>query len=126
MYKPPHGVPPSTSTLGGVTTATGNARFPAPWLLYVLTLMSAGPLAALVAWQTPQPPGACSGIGWGCSLYGWDAAGFMLLLFGVPYAAVLGTVLAVLGAFGVSNALRRAVASVGLATPWVFIAAVLS
>lgn len=98
-----------------------------PWLLYALTLLSAAPLAALVAWQTPQPPGTCSGIGWGCSLYGWDAAGFALLLFGVPYALVLGVVLAALVWSGSPGAIRVAalVAGLGLVVPWVFVIAVL-
>jgi hypothetical protein len=108
-----------------VTTPTASTRLPAPWVLYALTLVSAAPLGALVAWQTPQPPGACSGIGWGCSLYEWDAAGLMLLFFGAPYAVVLGAVLAALAFFNASGALRRTVASVGFVIPWGFVALLL-
>ncbi len=98
-----------------------------PWLLYALTLLSAAPLGAVVAWQTPQPPGTCSGIGWGCSLYGWDAAGLMLLIFGMPYALVLGAVLATLARFGSSRLIRLtvAVAALGLAAPWAFVVALI-
>lgn len=67
-------------------------RFPwtSPWTPYVLMLLSAMPLGAVLARANPQPPDACSGIGFGCSLYGWDAVGFFAMLFGAPYATVLG------------------------------------
>lgn len=93
-------------------------RIPLHWLLYVATLASALPVAAVVAWATPMPEGACSGIGWGCSLYEWDAAGFALIIFGVPYAAALATVLFILTFVG-----KRAapiVGWIGFAIPWLF------
>jgi len=39
--------------------------------------------------QSELPPGQCSGIGWGCSLAGWDAVAFALIIIGVPLLFVL-------------------------------------
>ena len=93
-------------------------RIPLYWFLYLATLASAVPIAAIIAWATPMPEGACSGIGWGCSLYEWDAAGFALVIFGVPYAAALATVLFILSFVGKRAA--PVVGWVGLAIPWMF------
>jgi hypothetical protein len=90
-----------------------------PWLLYLATLCSALPIAGIVAAASPQPPGACSGIGWGCSLYGWDAAGFLLLLVGAPYAIVLALAVGALSFLPVRlRPFQIGVASIGLAVPW--------
>lgn len=92
------------------------------WTLYLLTLLSALPLAAVIATSTPMPEGACSGIGFGCSLYGWDAAGFLLMIFGIPYALVLAVALGVLSLLPARRAVIAAVvAGVGLAIPWLFV-----
>ena len=93
-------------------------RIPLHWFLYAATLASALPIAAIIARSTPMPEGACSGIGWGCSLYEWDAAGFALMIFGIPYAFVLTFVLFMLSFVGKKAA--PIVASVGLAVPWAF------
>lgn len=88
------------------------------WILYLLTLASALPLGAMIASANPAD-GGCSGIGFGCSLYGWDAAGFALLLLGVPYAVVLAAVLGVLSLLPQRYAvLAKVVAGAGLAVPW--------
>ena len=92
-------------------------RIPVHWYLYAATLASALPIAAITAGSTPMPEGACSGIGWGCSLYEWDAAGFMLLIFGIPYAMALTTVLFILSFVGKKGA--PIVATIGLVIPWV-------
>ena len=39
--------------------------------------------------QSELPPGQCSGIGWGCSLAGWDAVAFALIIIGVPLLLLL-------------------------------------
>ena len=39
--------------------------------------------------QSELPPGQCSGIGWGCSLAGWDAVGVGLIFIGVPLLLLL-------------------------------------
>lgn len=65
-------------------------RWESPWTPYVLMLLSAMPLAALAARANPMPQGSCSGIGFGCSLYGWDLVGLVALVVGVPYVTVLG------------------------------------
>lgn len=39
--------------------------------------------------QTELPEGTCSGMGWGCSLAGWDAVGIALLFIGIPLLLVL-------------------------------------
>lgn len=89
------------------------------WTLYLLTLVSALPLAALLAAATPMPAGACSGIGFGCSLYGWDAAGFALLILGVPYAVGLAVLLGLLSLLPDRIAIVvPIVAGIGLAIPW--------
>ena len=94
----------------------------AAWILYLLTLVSALPLAAVVAATNPMPEGACSGIGFGCSLYGWDAAGFALLLLGVPYALGLAAVLGVLSLLPERFAgIVTIVAGLGLAIPWILV-----
>lgn len=96
-------------------------KVPLHWYLYLATLVSALPLGAIIAAATPMPEGACSGIGWGCSLYEWDAAGFALIIFGVPYAFLLGVVLLTLSFVG-----KRAapyVACTGLAIPWLLVVA---
>lgn len=93
----------------------------APWALYLLTLASAWPLGAMVAKSMPRPPDAQSGIGFGASLYGWDAAGFLLVVFGIPYATVLAVALALLSLL--PERLRfipTGVALIGLAVPWIF------
>ena len=89
-----------------------------PWLPYAATIVSALPLGAIVAAANPQPAGACSGIGFGCSLYGWDAAAFLLLFVGGPYAFVLAIVLGVLSRAR-SRTLPVTAAWIGLAVPWV-------
>jgi hypothetical protein len=105
----------------GVTPTT--RRRLVPWLAYLLTLLSAWPVGEVVARSTPQPEGACSGIGFGCSLYGWDAAGFLLMVVGIPFALVLAVVLAVLSILPERFApAATAVALVGLAVPWAFLA----
>ena len=94
-------------------------RIPLHWCLYATTLASALPIAAIIAAATPMPEGACSGIGWGCSLYEWDAAGFALMILGIPYAFVLGVVLFILSFVGKRAA--PTVGWVGLAMPWVVV-----
>ncbi|MFP5326202.1 MAG: hypothetical protein ACLGHT_01825 [Acidimicrobiia bacterium] len=92
-------------------------RIPRHWFIYAATIASGLPLGAVVAAANQMPEGGCSGIGFGCSLYGWSAAGVLLLIVGLPYALLLGTVLVVLSFAG-----RRAavpVAWVGLAIPWI-------
>lgn len=94
-------------------------RIPIHCVLFAATLASALPIAAVIAAATPMPEGACSGIGFGCSLYEWDAAGFALMIFGIPYAFVLAVVLFILTFVG-----KRAapiVGWVGLAIPWVVV-----
>jgi hypothetical protein len=92
------------------------------WLLYLAMLVSALPLAALVAHSNPMPDGACSGIGWGCSLYGWDAAAFALLLLGLPYAVGLAVLLGLLSLLPDRAAVVSTVtAGIGLAVPWVVV-----
>ena len=92
----------------------------AAWILFLLTLVSALPIAAVIAAAHPMPEGACSGIGFGCSLYGWDVAGFALLFLGVPYALGLATLLGVLCLLPDRWAgIVTAVAGLGLAVPWV-------
>lgn len=91
----------------------------APLVLYLLTLASALPLGQVLAAAYPQPEGACSGIGWGCSLYGWDAAYFVLMVVGVPYALALGFVLGLLSLLPERwRGVQTAVAALGLAVPW--------
>jgi hypothetical protein len=51
-----------------------------------LTLLA----TAVVAVENPRPEGACTGIGWGCSLYGWEAALLGLLIFGLPFVFIAG------------------------------------
>ena len=100
-------------------TVTLIRKVPLHWLLFATTLASALPLAAIIAAATPMPEGACSGIGWGCSLYGWDAAGFALVIFGVPYAVLLAATLVILSFVG-----RRAAPTVGwigLLVPWIVV-----
>ena len=97
------------------------------WSLYALTLTSALPIAAIVAAAWPQPDDACSGIGFGCSLYGWDAAGFMLWILGVPYALILGVVLVIATALGPrARPVAVGLAVVGLLVPWIAALAIAS
>ena len=39
--------------------------------------------------QSELPPGQCSGIGWGCSLAGWDAVGVAAVIVGIPLLVLL-------------------------------------
>jgi hypothetical protein len=95
-----------------------------PWLLYLVTLVSAWPLGAIMAAAYPQPAGSCSGIGFGCSLYGWDLAAFALYVLGIPYAAALALVLGLLALLPDRWApLQVTVAVVGLAVPWMVVVA---
>jgi hypothetical protein len=98
-------------------------RIGAAWALYLATLLSAVPLAAIVATANPMPEGACSGIGFGCSVYGWDAAGFALVIAGVPYTVVLGMLVALAGLLG--RMVATGVALAGLLLPWTFTLVVL-
>lgn len=94
-----------------------------PWAVYAATLLSALPLAAVVAVTNPQPEGACSGIGFGCSLYGWDAAAFLLIFLGLPYIVGLAVLLGLLALLPPRlAAVRTGVAWTGLAVPWVLVA----
>lgn len=88
-----------------------------PWIVYLANLVSLGVLAVVIAVANPQPEGACSGIGWGCSLYGWDAAGFALLVLGVPYALVLLAAVALPALLGAGR-VATALAALGLLVPW--------
>lgn len=97
----------------------------APVLLYVAMLLSLLVLAAVIAASTPQPDGACSGIGFGCSLYGWDLAGFLLMIVGLPYAVAVGAVLAILGLLRWWRA-ATAVAGLACVAPWVLVLVALS
>jgi hypothetical protein len=91
------------------------------WTLYLVTLVSALPIAVIIATTNPMPEGACSGIGWGCSLYGWDLAGITLVIFGVPYAVALAIVLGLMGLLPERHGKASAVvAGIGLAIPWLF------
>lgn len=92
------------------------------WTLYALTLASVLPLAPIYAGANEMPEGACSGIGWGCSLYGWDAVGFALLIVGIPYALGLALLLGVLCLLPDRIApIVTVVAAIGLAVPWVLV-----
>jgi hypothetical protein len=92
---------------------------------YLLTLLSAWPIGATIAHAMPQPAGACSGIGFGCTLYGWDAATFALLYLGVPYALGLALVLALLGLLRPRwRPVQTVVAGGGLGVPWLLAAAI--
>ena len=95
-----------------------------PWLTYLATLLSAWPLGAIVAASHPLEGDACSGIGFGCSRYGWDLAGFLLMFLGIPYAFGLLIVLVTLSLVGDQGRVVPTVAAVvGLAVPWVFVLA---
>ena len=112
--------------MGTTPTADRAARLRrwTPWLLYLATLLSALPLGAIIARESPQPPGACSGIGFGCSLYGWDAAGFALLFLGVPYAVGLAVVLGLLHLVPRRlGFIHVGMAAIGLAVPWIVVTA---
>lgn len=91
-----------------------------PWLIFLLTLFSAWPLGAMVAAATPATPDDCEGIGFGCSLHEWNAARFLLLILGVPYAVCLAAVLGVLSLHARWLRAQTFVAVVGLAAPWMF------
>jgi hypothetical protein len=94
-------------------------------VLYLVTLLSAWPIGAVVADATPQPAGACSGIGFGCSLYGWDAAAFVLLYVGAPYALGLGLLVGLLGLLPPRwRAIQTAAAAGGLVFPWLLAAVI--
>lgn len=73
-----------------------------------------------------MPEGACSGIGFGCSLYGWDAVGVAYLIFGIPFAVMLAVILGVLSLPSIRRPwLTVAVATTGFALPWLLAVAVL-
>jgi hypothetical protein len=101
---------------------TSRSRRLVPWLLFLATLLSALPLGAMIAASAPPVPGECEGIGFGCSLHGWNAAEFALLILGLPYAMVLFVLLAVLSS-GDPRSLpaQTFVAVAGLVIPWVFV-----
>ena len=89
-----HGVFRSRLIDARETPLTDRTR-PAPlrrrWVPHTIwALLVLGPFGAYLAWlsQTTLPDGQCSGIGWGCSLAGWDAVGFTLIILGVPIAVV--------------------------------------
>lgn len=103
--------------IGAVTSPT---RRLAPWLLFAATLLSALPLGAIVAASLPASPGDCEGIGFGCSLHGWNAAKFALLVLGIPYALALFVLLSLLSLGRSPGWLiaQTVVALTGLAVPW--------
>src|SRR5688572_25856468 len=89
-----------------------------PWLLFLGTLLSAWPLGALIAASLPATADGCEGIGFGCSLHGWNAARFVIVVVGIPYALGLAAVLGVLSWNERWLRVQIAVAMVGLAVPW--------
>ena len=97
-----------------------------PWLIYAAAMVSLLPIGAVLAVTNPMPEGACSGIGWGCSLYGWDAVALGMVIFGAPYAVLFAIVLGVLTLPAFRHpAVATATAAVGFAVPWVFMLVVL-
>lgn len=94
-------------------------RWDSALTIYVLMLVSAVPLGAIMAAANPMPPGGCSGLGFGCSLYGWDGVAFVAVLFGAPYVFVLGVALLVLAKVRRRPDLARVVAWGGLVVFWV-------
>ena len=97
-----------------------------PWVVYAATLASLLPVGAILAVTNPMPEGACSGIGFGCSLYGWDAVGFGLIIFGIPFLVVFAVVLGVLSLPAIRRpAVSAGCAAVGFAIPWLFMLYVL-
>lgn len=91
-----------------------------PWVLYVVMLLSAPLVGLALATATSQPPGACSGIGWGCSLYGWDLVGFVLIVVGLPFALVLMGAIALLELLRL-RPLATGVAALGVVAPWLLV-----
>lgn len=90
-----------------------------PWVFYAATMASALPIGAILAASNPLPEGACSGIGFGCSLYGWDAVGFAFIIFGIPFAVVFAVVLGVLSLPSIRRPWLATVAAIGgFAVPW--------
>ena len=61
-----------------------------PGRLYVATVALVAVATAVVAISNPRPEGACTGIGWGCSLYGWQHALVGLMFVGLPFLLVSG------------------------------------
>lgn len=97
-----------------------------PWVIYAATIASALPIGAILAASNPKPEGACSGIGFGCSLYGWDAVGFAYIIFGIPFAVVFAVVLGVLSLPAVRRPwLATAVSACGFLVPWLLTLTVL-
>lgn len=115
-------------TLRGHAQAMERCRRPRfPWMIYAATIASAVPIGAILATSNPMPEGACSGIGFGCSLYGWDAVGFAYLIFGVPFAVTFAVILGVLSLPSIRRPwLTSAVATIGFALPWLAVAVLLS
>ena len=68
-----------------------------PGRLYVATIALVAVATVVVAIGNPRPEGACSGIGWGCSLYGWEHALVGLMVVGVPFLLVSGLALLLTG-----------------------------
>ncbi len=63
-----------------------------PWLPHLIWFLAVAlPVTWLIigAGQTEQQPGQCSGIGWGCSLSGSDAAAFVAIIVVPPALAIL-------------------------------------
>jgi hypothetical protein len=60
------------------------------WVHLVFTIVVVGLTASLLitAALSNPPPGRCEGIGWGCNLYGGDAALFEAIFF-IPIALAL-------------------------------------
>ena len=89
-----------------------------PWILYGISLLLLPVVATAVAVANPRPQGACSGIGFGCSLYGWDAALLGLLVLGLPFAVGMGLLLGLTSLLGDRfHFLRVAVACLAIAGP---------
>ena len=93
-----------------------------PWVACGLTVLSGLPIGAILAADNPKPAGSCSGIGFGCSLYGWDLARFALLFAGLPYVILLLVMVALTGLLpGRWRIAQVVVALAGLALPWVVV-----
>lgn len=58
--------------------------------------------------QSELPPGQCSGIGWGCSLAGWEAVVVGLVFIGVPLLLLLLVGHLITGVTQVVRSRRRA------------------
>jgi hypothetical protein len=75
----------------------------------VVIVVSAAILSLAIAQVTKADPGDCSGIGFGCSLHGWDAAGFAAI-FVIPAALailVVGNVIIAVVASAARNSANR-------------------